>query len=428
MSSQEHLARLMALHPAQIDLSLKRMWRLLSDLGNPHRSLPPVIHLAGTNGKGSTLSFLQSALKAAGYRVHSYTSPHLVHFHERIVLDGIAIGETALITALDHVLDVNAGREITFFEATTAAAFLAFNTTQADIVLLETGLGGRLDATNVIPEPLLSIITPISIDHKEYLGETLSAIATEKAGIIRPHGRVLLGEQPQEALSSLLRQCQEQQAKVRALGVNLPWGCKQDIKDCAFYLAPKEYLAPALQGAHQCQNAALAMAALDWLEPQFTVSHNLRQKALQETKWPARLQYLDKGRLVTKVKGPLWLDGGHNLAAAKVLSDWCNAQDNRVNLVLGMLKGKDAQGFLHLLIPYVKCLRSVTIPNEPNAYTAEELAKLAQDLGLSSALPASSLEDAFADFAKDDSPVLICGSLYLAGYVLERNEIRYGTG
>ncbi len=422
-SSDVLLERLTRLHPKLIDLSLDRMFRLLDALGDPHLDLPPVVHVAGTNGKGSVVAYLRAALMAAGYRVHAYTSPHLVRFHERVEIAGEAIAEADLAALLDECERANGGRPITFFEVTTAAAFLGFSRAPADILLLETGLGGRLDATNVIDRPLLAVITPVSLDHQQFLGESLAEIAGEKAGIVKPGVPVVVGPQEPAARDAIL-------ARARRLGAPVLLAGRDydvvSVTESGFAMTDGEAALtlprPVLAGPHQPMNAAVAVAALRRL-PGFVVTDDRLAEGLRAARWPARLQRLEHGRL-NRLAGPdvdLWLDGGHNPAAGRILADMAATwRDRPLDLVVGMMNTKDPAGFIAPLAPHVRRAVAVGIPGEKNTLPAETTrAVLAAD-GLEAGA-ADGLEDAVRMLAaRSDgrSRILICGSLYLAGRAL----------
>ncbi|MCP4330413.1 MAG: bifunctional folylpolyglutamate synthase/dihydrofolate synthase [Alphaproteobacteria bacterium] len=419
------LDRLLALHPKIIDLSLDRVHRLLDALDNPHHHLPPVVHVSGTNGKGSVLAYLRAILSAAGYRVHVYTSPHLVRFNERIVLAGTTIEDEYLIELLDEAERANFDQPITFFEITTIAAMLGFARNPADILLLETGLGGRLDATNVIDRPALTALTPVSLDHQQYLGDTLTQIAAEKAGILKPGVTAVIGPQPAEVLSLIDDRAAMLGAPVSAYGRD--WtvseagpGFRFDGSEWRLSLP-----SPALPGGHQIANAATAIACLEHL-PAFTVPATAIRQGLSQTVWPGRLQRLDHGPLVgTLPPGwALWLDGGHNEDAARALvGTLVRWNDCPLDLVVGMIDSKDPRAFL---APFAKIARrayAVTIPGQSAAIAADDLVRAAADCGLEAA-PAATVADAVRGLvAANDTParILICGSLYLAGAVLGEN-------
>lgn len=408
-------------HPtlASIDLKLDRMMHLLRVLGSPEKRLPPVIHVAGTNGKGSLLAYLQAIFEAAGYRVHRYTSPHLVHFRERITLQGKWIENAQLENILRHVAPIIQANPATFFEATTAIAFLAFAEKPADILLLETGLGGRLDATNVIEKPLLTAITPIAFDHTEYLGKTIEAIAGEKAGIIKHGVPCVIGRQEfTDAAAVLDKKAAELSAPLYRLGQE--WQVKGDQ-----FTSPKHQLtlAPSLAGTFQYDNAATAVACIEQL-PQFTIAEEHIAQGLANTVWPARLQKLTHGRYrdILPEGIELWLDGGHNPQGGQVLADWLATQKKDIYLICGMVGGKDAGGFLKPSVPYVKQLYAITIPQEPQSQPAAKVAAAAVSVGIE-AHAAPSVEQALQTIATQKTPaiVCICGSLYLAGKILATN-------
>jgi dihydrofolate synthase/folylpolyglutamate synthase len=419
------LERLNTLHVKLIDLSLDRLRRLLATLGDPQDRLPPVVHVAGTNGKGSTLAFMRAALEAAGYRVHVYTSPHLVRFNERIRLAGTLVGEPQLLALLDEVERANAGAPITFFEITTALAFLAFARTPGDVVLLETGLGGRGDATNVVARPAVTAITPVSLDHQHFLGDTIAAIAGEKAGIFKPGAPAVLAPQVPEAQAVL-------EARARTVGAPLfragaEWRAEPTGTGSLLYLGRRwrlELPPPRLLGRHQYDNAGTAIACLDRLDG-FTLDEESLAAGLLRAEWPARLQRLTRGPLADALPPDieLWLDGGHNQAGgealARVAADW---RDRPLALVFGMLQSHDAHAFLLPLAPFVESVEAVTIPGQPNSLPAEATAQVAEALGL----PAGAHADlasavASAADAVAGGRILICGSLYLAGAVLSEN-------
>lgn len=419
------LERLSHLHPKVIDLSLERIERLLARLGHPERSLPPVIHVAGTNGKGSTVAYLRAMAEAAGLRAHAYTSPHLVRFHERIRLAGTLIGEEALSVLLDECERANGDTPITFFEVTTAAAFLAFARTPADLVLLEVGLGGRLDATNVIAAPALSIITPISIDHVQFLGETLSEIAGEKAGILKPGVTCVVGPQPPEAAAAIEARAKEVGGPLLRHGAE--WHI--DATEAGFvYRGPTRRIAqprPVLPGAHQIANAGMAVAAADALARRFAIGEEAMRTGLQTAEWPARLQRLARGPLIELLPTgwELWLDGGHNQAAGEALAETARGwRAQPLHLVVGMINTKDVAGFLRPLAPHAASLTALSIPGNPAAVAPEEIAAVGQALGLAAGTAANA-GAALKRIAKAGAParVLICGSLYLAGTVLAAN-------
>ncbi|HLI10940.1 MAG TPA: folylpolyglutamate synthase/dihydrofolate synthase family protein [Alphaproteobacteria bacterium] len=424
-ASDAVLARLLKLHPKVIDLSLGRIERLLAILGHPERRLAPVVHVAGTNGKGSTIAFLRAMLEAAGRKVQVYTSPHLVRFAERIRLaDGI-IGDAALTALLEECERANGGAPITFFEITTAAAFLAFAREPADILLLEVGLGGRLDATNVIERPALSVIAPVSIDHTDFLGDTLAAIAFEKAGILKPGVAAAIGPQEPEALGVIEARAEAVGAPLARFGVE--WSAEATAEGMRFSGRRwrLDLPRPALPGPHQIGNAGLAIAAAEHLDG-FGLTPAHLAAGLRAASWPARLQRLTRGPLLAGLPTgwELWLDGGHNAAAGAILAaQAARWRDKPLGLIYGMLKTKDAIGFLEPLAPHAAVTRTIAIPGEANSLSAEEACRHARAAGHDAAAAASieAARDAIVARLGRPARILICGSLYLAGKVLVEN-------
>ncbi|MBY5933310.1 bifunctional folylpolyglutamate synthase/dihydrofolate synthase [Tateyamaria omphalii] len=414
------LERMMALHPKIIDLTLDRVWRLLDALGNPQNDLPPVIHIAGTNGKGSTQAMIRAGLEAAGHRVHAYTSPHLARFHERIRLAGELISEPDLTAYLDECYEANGGADITYFEITTCAAILAFARTPADYTLLEVGLGGRLDATNVIDQPALTIITPVSMDHEAFLGDTLPKIAGEKAGIIKRRVPVIVGPQEDDGLDVIEAQAMRLGAPVLAYGQHWHAAPERDGMIYQDEVGLLDLPRPVLPGDHQIQNAGMALAALRHLGCDATAC----EAAVTQAQWPARMQRLRTGPLVEQAgEAELWLDGGHNPAAGEALAAVLQGLPKRpTHLICGMLNTKDARGYLRPLAPHVDSLTALSIPGEKNTLPAAETAQAARDVGM----VAHEAEDAAAALQaiianEHQARVLICGSLYLAGAILREN-------
>lgn len=414
------LDRMMTLHPKVIDLTLGRVERLLAALGNPERAIPPVIHIAGTNGKGSTQAMIRAGLEAGGDRVHAYTSPHLARFHERIRLAGELISEPALTALLDECVRVNGPDEITFFEITTCAAFLAFSRTPADWTLLEVGLGGRLDATNVVDQPRLTIITPVSLDHQAFLGDTVGAIAGEKAGIIKRGVPVIVGPQSQEGLSVIEARAARMGAPAWIYGQH--WNAFED-RGRLVYQDENGLLdlpLPNLAGPHQIQNAGAAIAALRMLGRDEAACEAAVTKAF----WPARMQRLRQGPLVDLAPTvELWLDGGHNPAGGEAVAATLARMPKReTHLICGMLNTKDVTGYMVPLAPQVTRLHAVSIPGEKNTLLAEVTRDAARAAGIV-AETAGSVAEALERIAatSPDARVLICGSLYLAGTVLREN-------
>jgi dihydrofolate synthase / folylpolyglutamate synthase len=429
VKSDAILERLLKLHPKTIDLVLDRVLVLLDDLGRPHDKLPPVVHIAGTNGKGSTLAFLRAILEAAGYSVHAYTSPHLVNFNERIRLASKLIDEKALADILDHCEQVNDGRPITYFEITTAAAFYAFANAPADILLLECGLGGQFDATTVIDRPLATAITPVSMDHMQFLGDTLAKIAFEKAAIQKPGVPSIVGPQSADAAEVISDYAKRVGAPLQRHGVE--WRAEARMtngQEGVAYCSPARNLeAPslALPGEFQIENAGTAIAIVDNLNG-FTISDEAIRVGLSTAEWPARLQRLEQGRLASILPPgwELWLDGGHNEAAATALASVAmNWDDRPLHLVFGMLNSKEPDAFLRPLASLVTSVHAVMIPSEENALPASDLAQVARQLEIKTHT-ADSVSVALQSLATETfatGRVLICGSLYLAGIVLAEN-------
>jgi dihydrofolate synthase / folylpolyglutamate synthase len=425
-ASEAVLERLTRLHPKIIDLSLSRVERLLAALGHPEQQLPPVVHVAGTNGKGSVLAYLRAILEAAGRRVHVYTSPHLVHFNERIRLAGRLIDEDALVDLLEQCEIANDGHPITFFEITTAAAFLAFAREPADLLLLETGLGGRLDATNVIDRPLVTAITPISYDHMQFLGDTLALIAGEKAGILKPGVPAAIGPQLAEAMQVIKSRAALLQAPLHCHGRD--WSVEPSAAGLVYdgRSGRLELPAPNLPGRHQLSNAGVALACLELMGPEFAPSQGQMATGLRHAEWPARLQQLTKGPLSELLPegSELWLDGGHNQAAGEVLADMAKGwQDRPLYLVFGMLDTKEPRQFLRPLSPLVRSLVAVPVPGEHASLSTAAAAEHARAVGISAseAADAQAAVAAIAQSTTQPCRILICGSLYLAGSVLAEN-------
>ncbi len=416
-SSDIILDRMMALHPKIIDLTLDRVWRLLGALGNPQNALPPVIHVAGTNGKGSTLAMIRAGLEAAGKSCHVYTSPHLTRFHERIRLAGELISEPHLTEVLDECYRANNGAPITYFEITTVAAILAFARTSADYTLLEVGLGGRLDATNVIDTPALTVITPVSLDHQQFLGETVAQIAGEKAGILKRGVPCVVSRQSDEALDVIETKAERHGAPL--LVQNQHWNVSEE-RGRLIYQDETGLLdlpPPALLGAHQFQNAGAACAALRRLGYGETACEG----AVTKVSWPARMQRLRSGPLLDLApNAEFWLDGGHNPACAATLAESLTRLPKRdTHLICGMMNTKDVTGYMRLLAPHVASLHAVSIPGEMNTLPAEATAQAAQEAQIT-AFTAPSITEAVHKITQStpDARILICGSLYLAGGVL----------
>lgn len=403
------LERLHNLYPKLIDLSLERLLRLLAALGDPHLHLPPVIHVAGTNGKGSTAAFMQAMAEAAGLAVHVYTSPHLVRFNERIRLAGALVADDVLAAALDEIEAQNAGNQITVFEAITAAAFLLFARVPADLCILEVGLGGRLDATNVIAAPLVAAITSISLDHQDFLGDTLTAIAGEKAGIIKPGTKVVSGRQEAQAAAEIMRVAAANGAPLLMRGRDWDMTETADGLRYGAMALPK----PALLGAHQADNAGIAITALrasGLAIPEAAYAAGIRKAA-----WPARLQRLHGGLLAMLPEGSeLWLDGAHNPGGGQALAAQLDAWDGPTMLVVGMKQSKDVVEFIAPLLARAARIYAVAEPGQHLALPVDKIIEATGGLALAG-------PDVTGALRQIEAPVrvLICGSLYLAGEVLK---------
>ena len=416
------VARLHALHPRLIDLTLDRLLVLLAKLGNPQLRLPPIVHVGGTNGKGSTCAFLRAMGEAAGKRVHVYTSPHLVRFNERIRVASELVTDADLIAAMEAVEQANAGAPITVFEVITAAAFYLFAKSPAELCVLEVGLGGRGDATNVIPSPAACAITSISLDHVEMLGPTLEAIAGEKAGIMKPGVPLATGTQPDSVYAVL--QAEAQRIGTPLLQRGRDWTIEETANGLRFADAAGvvDLPHPSLPGPHQLDNAGIAIAALRAAAQ--GVSNDAIARGIASAEWPARLQRLS-GWLASQLPAgwELWLDGGHNPGAGEALAAhltaWC---DRPIHLVVGMKQAKDSAQFLRPLIPLAASLWAVAEPEQHNALPVEAI--IAASGGI--ARPGPLVTDALRNIPRGEGPgrVLICGSLYLAGEVLKFDAIR----
>jgi dihydrofolate synthase/folylpolyglutamate synthase len=425
--------RLMALHPKRIDLSLERIERLLAALGHPERKLPPVIHVAGTNGKGSTAAFLRAMLEAAGKRTHVYTSPHLARYNERFRLgekgEGRLATDAELSAALEECEKANAGAPITVFEITTAAAFLLFARHPADVLVLEVGLGGRLDATNVIERPLISVITPVSIDHTDFLGDTLDKIAAEKAGIIKRGVPVIVAAQHRDVIGVIERQAGRMKAPIKIAGED--WTATEERGRLVYQDDDGliDLPAPKLYGRHQFENAGLAIATLRAL-PELKIPASAYEAGVVKADWPARMQRLTQGTLAALAPpgSELWLDGGHNpdggRAIAAALADLEERVSRPLVLIVGMLTTKDNTGFLRNFTGLARRLIAVPVPGQDKGMPAETLAATARDIGLAATARSdiASALDAAGKLDLDPPPrILITGSLYLAGEVLKAN-------
>ena len=446
ITSDELLARLAELHPKTMPgtagpqgdrpvLSLDRITRLLADLGNPHLRIPPVIHVAGTKGKGSTVAFLRSMLEAAGRSVHAYTSPHLVRFHERIVIRGREVSEPELVSLLAEVERVNNGQPITFFEFTNAAAFLAFARTRADYTLLEVGLGGRYDSTNVIDHPAAALITPVGIDHVEYLGDTIEKIAYEKAGILKRGSPGIIAHQDPGGLAVIEREAARLGVELVLAGTD--FDAHEEHGRMVYQDADGllDLPLPRLLGQYQISNAALAIAALRQIKVR-GLDEQAIAAGLRNVSWPGRMQRLTKGPLVDLAPegADVWLDGAHNLMSGEALAQTMSEIEERsarpLYLIIGMLKTKDAHGLLEAFKGLARHVFTVPVAGSQASLSAGALYDVATTIGFD-ARPARDVEEAMTfasemaelELGADEAPrILICGSLYLAGEVLRDNS------
>ena len=434
------LQRLLQLHPKIIDLNLDRVVALLEKLGNPHHHIAPVVHISGTNGKGSVSAMLSALLQAHGLRVHLYNSPHLVNFHERITLNGAYIADEKLQAYLTKCETINGDTPITFFEITTCAAFVSFAENPADIVILETGLGGRLDATNVIDSPALTIITPISLDHQQYLGDTIAEIAYEKAGILKKNTPLIMMKQLGDARKVIQKQGFDKgTGKIWAEGTDYNFQPDIDAKQTWQYILgnrlKQKNLPVALNGAHQYQNSACALTALYQLQAQgfLEIQDDLVQKGLQNCRWPARLQPFDKEWQKMfqhqHTAKNVWLDGSHNVMGATTLRDFIAEENYKKNMptymIVAMLNSKDAANFLNIMGQVVEYGVALEIPDQENSFSAVELSLLAQKCNLPLS-PKVSLQEAVSEIemmaSGRDYRLVITGSLYFAGAILRKTE------
>lgn len=420
---QQALRELEHLHPKKIDLGLSRIELVLKKLGNPQNCLPPTIHIAGTNGKGSTIAFLRAMAEAQGLRVHVYTSPHLVSFCERVVLAGEIIEEAKLLDILARVQKANGSNPLSFFEATTAAAFLAFSETQADLLILEVGLGGRYDATNVIDRPTATVITPIDYDHAEFLGRDLAQIAREKAGIFKQHTPAFSAQQSRMVGAILDGEATKTRSKLQSMGEHFNAFAQQGSLVFEDENSLLDLPLPALRGAHQIGNAGLAVAVAKSLQ----IDERAIKKGIESASWPARLQPLTKGplaELANDAGAQLWLDGGHNphagRALASAMAELDASEPRPLVLIMGILANKDAPGFLDAFEGLAHTLIAVPIPGHASL-APESLMDIAKGRGIKAA-SSNTVKAAIAKITKENPKrpprILICGSLYLAGTVL----------
>jgi dihydrofolate synthase/folylpolyglutamate synthase len=430
MILEKTIQRLELLHPKVIDLSLERLEKLLIKLDNPEKKLPPIVHVAGTNGKGSTISILRSIQSAAGRSSHVYTSPHLVNLTERFLIADKEIKGSTLVKLLKQCEEVNAESAITFFEIITAAGFLAFSKFEADLVLLEVGLGGRFDATNVINNPILSIITPISLDHQHYLGNTLPKIAIEKAGILKENKPAVIGKQYPEALEVIKLKAAETGSQLFIF--DRDWSISETKESMKFEADgdTRYFEKPSLRGTHQIQNSGIAIAAAHYMSELFPTQNNAIDKGLKTVRWSARLQKIKKGPLAEILPNQveLWLDGGHNhdasLAISETIHNWKRQDPSlTVHLIFGSLNNREAEPLLVPFVEIIDSIQTVAIPKHQSTASPEDAANVALSLGFDAA-PSNSLLsaiEAIISRSKGKRIILVYGSLYLAGSILEKN-------
>ena len=410
----ELLKQLIDLHPKYIDLSLVRLKKLLDKIGNPHLNIPKVIHIAGTNGKGSTLSFVKQILIEHGLKVHSYTSPHLQNFKERITLSNKEISTKKLLVTLKYIKKINRGNPITFFEITTAAAFYLFSKQKADFVILETGLGGRLDATNVIKESLIDIITPIGIDHQEFLGKGITKITNEKLGIIKKGSKVIVSKQKKEVMTHIKKKLKKTKNKLSLYNDHYKI-LKKDKKEFILKYNNKilNFKNPKLIGYHQIENASTAIITiLKLTELGYAFNKNKINKGILKTIWPCRLER----KKLKKI--PIYLDGAHNIDGATKLLDYFKFNNLKIWLIIGMLNNKNLQKFLEILKPILIGTIGIKIPDEKNSFTTKEINQVCKKLKIKN-YEKKSITDANEFLLNKINPelILITGSLYLVGKV-----------
>ncbi len=416
---QAQLDRLSMLSPGGDQLGLDRITRLLDRLGRPQDVLAPVFHVAGTNGKGSTCAFVRAALEAAGHRVHAFTSPHLVRFNERIRIAGCLVGDDVLAALLSDVLDVGADIQPSFFEVATAAAFLAFKRTPADACIIEVGLGGRLDATNVIDRPAVCGIASLGVDHQQFLGSDPLVIAQEKAGIAKRGVPLVVGNYSADILESVADIAQANGAPLYSAAKCWHFSISGERLHYRDASGAFDVPLPALEGEHQQENCALALAMLRHQDKVAVPLAALERMPL-DARWPARLQRLAPGPLTDLGGGDIWIDGGHNPDAARRVAAWLERLPGpRPLLVIGLLANKDALGLLEPLAEAACPMVAVPVPGH-ECHDPAQLARLALDLGFPAAGPAASVEAAIS--SAGGSPVAILGSLYLAGEALRANR------
>jgi len=422
----EKLEKFSSSHPRVIDLSLDRIERLLLKLDNPHLKLPPVIHVAGTNGKGSTIAFLSKALIDAKKKIHVYTSPHLIDITERFIIANSRISYAKLFDTLDYCVEVNDGEPITQFELLTCIAFILMSKSKADVAIIETGLGGRLDATNVVPNPLINIITSISIDHTDFLGGTLELIAKEKAGIIKNNSLCISA--PQELLVEKIieNKCAEKKTKLIVCNKitffnNIKDGFEIKGLNNNIYTFPS----PSLNGQHQIINAVVASTALISC-PELGVTIKHINTGVSSAKWPGRLEKINKGNIQKNIpdSSEVWIDGGHNLAGAQIIKKWVKDKNiNNLILVCGFLKNKDVKKMLLILKNSINYIVFVPLQGTNNSYSVKELISIAKNLNIKFYCKNSVKEALYSKLILPNSKILIFGSLYMAGEALSLDKI-----
>jgi len=403
------------LHPKFIDLSLSRLETLLEKLGNPHKNLPPTIHIAGTNGKGSTLSFIKNILKNNNYSVHTYTSPHLEKFSERININNKQVDARRLLTSLKFVKKINKDKPITFFEITTAAAFVLFSKYKADFLILETGLGGRLDATNIIPKKFLSIITSIGIDHEEFLGNTLKKITTEKLGIIKNTNNIIIAKQNKEVDNFIFKKLKKMNS---VYYYNKDYRFKKIDKNKFFYQfqnIKRNFSKPSLEGDHQMENASTAItAAIVLKKNNYNIKINSLGKSISNTKWPGRIEKIKyKNKIII-------FDGSHNLSGAEKLNQYLKNNNIKANVIFGMLNNKKAFEFLSIIKKNIDILYPIQIPNEKNAYTQKEIYKVSKKMKLKTVCVSNLGTINKLLINSSNKYILVTGSLYLIGKIRKK--------
>ena len=426
MIKETNFKKILNNFPKRLEINNLRISMLLKKLGNPHKYLPPVIHVAGTNGKGSTIAFIKAGLESKGKKVHVFTSPHLLDIRERILIAGEIIDKYYFQSLLKECVKVNDQKELSLFELITAVAFLAFSRNKADWTILEVGLGGRLDSTNVIKKPHLSIITPISLDHQELLGTSIKKIALEKGGIIKKKSKLIVSKQNKSALDVLKSISKNLKCKISIFGND--FDIKIRDKNFIFQTKRNKIILPLplLKGSHQIENAAVSIAALRKLK----CKKNNLIDALTNVHWPGRLQKIEKGILSPKalgIDGEIYIDGGHNVSAGVALSKWIKYQKkaHKFYVIIGMMNNKNVKEFLKPLKRYIHELIAIKIPLEKNAYEPESIVDKAEELGINSKT-SENIEKAINIVISDNTPlqkkILITGSLYLVGYFLKLNK------